>query len=78
MTHFEYAKVIGVRAIQLAANHQPQVELDGCYDPIKIAIKELQAGRVKLIIRRTLPDGSKEDWNVNEMVIPWFDTYPCE
>lgn len=78
MTHYEYARVLGVRALQLTTTHSPQVPLDGCYEPIKIAMKELQAGKVKLVIRRTLPDQSKDDWNVKDMIIPWFDTYPDE
>ena len=78
MTHYEYARVLGVRALQLTANHTPQVELNGCYDPLKIAINELREGKVKLVIRRTLPDGTKDDWNVKDMHIPWFDTYPDE
>jgi len=78
MTHYEYARVLGVRALQLFANHLPQVDIEGCYEPIKIAMKELKAGKVKLVIRRTLPDGTIDDWNVRDMVIPWFDTYPDE
>lgn len=78
MAHYEYARVLGVRALQLFANHSPQVDIEGCYDPIKIAMKELKAGKVKLVIRRTLPDGRLDDWNVRDMVIPWFDTYPDE
>ena len=35
------------------------------YDPILIAEKELIEGKIPFIIRRYLPDGTYEDWNVN-------------
>lgn len=31
-------------------------------DPLEIAMKELAARKIPLIVRRFLPDGSYEDW----------------
>ena len=31
-------------------------------DPLEIAMKELAAHKIPLIVRRFLPDGSYEDW----------------
>ena len=36
-------------------------------DAYQIAHAELRAGLLPLIIRRTLPDGSFEDWKINEL-----------
>jgi DNA-directed RNA polymerase I, II, and III subunit RPABC2 len=38
------------------------------YDPIAIAERELIEGKLPFIIRRYLPDGSFEDWNVNHLI----------
>jgi len=47
------------------------VELEGETDPLQIAMKELKAGKIPFIIRRYLPDGSFEDWALEELT-------PCE
>ena len=36
----------------------------------QIALKELRARKIPITIRRFLPDGSYEDWNVDELIIP--------
>jgi DNA-directed RNA polymerases I, II, and III subunit RPABC2 len=38
-------------------------------DPILIAEKELAERKIPFLIRRYLPDGSYEDWRVNELSI---------
>lgn len=45
------------------------VELEGETDPLLIAMKELKARKIPIIIRRYLPDGSYEDWGVDELII---------
>jgi DNA-directed RNA polymerase I, II, and III subunit RPABC2 len=55
------------------------VEHDKEIDPLKIATKELIAGKVPFIIRRRLPNGTFEDWAVNELIIDHVtlqDRYP--
>lgn len=39
-------------------------------DPLKIAMMELRARKIPIIIRRYLPDGSHEDWAIDELEIP--------
>jgi DNA-directed RNA polymerase I, II, and III subunit RPABC2 len=46
-----------------------QVELEGETDPLEIAYKELKAKKIPIIIRRYLPDGSWEDWGIDELII---------
>jgi len=47
------------------------VELEGETDPLEIAMKELRERKIPIIIRRYLPDGSAEDWSLDELVIEW-------
>jgi DNA-directed RNA polymerase I, II, and III subunit RPABC2 len=44
------------------------VPLDGESDPLQIAIKELAANKIPLVVRRFLPDGTFEDWLVSELL----------
>ena len=49
-------------------NAPVMVELEGETDPFQIALKELRERRIPLTIRRFLPDGSFEDWAVDELI----------
>lgn len=69
MTKYERARLLGTRALQIAMCAPIMVELEGETDPLKIAMKELKARKIPIIIRRYLPDNSFEDWNINELVI---------
>ncbi|KAI1239157.1 hypothetical protein IHE44_0012268 [Lamprotornis superbus] len=64
MTKYERARVLGTRALQIAMCAPVMVELEGETDPLLIAMKELKARKIPIIIRRYLPDGSYEDWEV--------------
>ena len=69
LTKYERARILGTRALQLSLNAPPMVELEGETDPLVIAQKELRERKVPLIIRRLLPDGSFEDWALDELII---------
>ncbi|KAL4232553.1 DNA-directed RNA polymerases I [Mactra antiquata] len=69
MTKYERARVLGTRALQIAMCAPVMVELEGETDPLRIAMKELKARKIPMIIRRYLPDGSFEDWGVDELII---------
>jgi len=36
---------------------------------LQIAMKELKAKKIPIIIRRYLPDGSYEDWGIDELIV---------
>jgi DNA-directed RNA polymerase I, II, and III subunit RPABC2 len=38
-------------------------------DPLLLAEKELREKKIPFIIRRYLPDGSYEDWKIDELII---------
>lgn len=69
LTKYERARVLGTRALQISMNAPVMVDLDGETDPLRIAEKELRERKIPIIIRRYLPDGSHEDWNVDELII---------
>ncbi|OQS04412.1 DNA-directed RNA polymerase I, II, and III subunit RPABC2 [Thraustotheca clavata] len=68
LTKYERARVLGTRALQISMNAPVMVDIEGETDPLKIAMKELAARKIPIIIRRYLPDGSYEDWSVDELI----------
>ncbi|KAL7675859.1 hypothetical protein ACOME3_002122 [Neoechinorhynchus agilis] len=70
MTTYERAKLLGTRATQISLNCPFMVELSGQTDPIQVALKELREGKIPLVIRRYLPNGSFEDWLPSELIVP--------
>lgn len=69
LTKYERARVLGTRALQISMNAPVMVDLDGETDPLRIAEKELRERKIPIIIRRYLPDGSHEDWGVDELIV---------
>ncbi|MDA9097454.1 DNA-directed RNA polymerase subunit K [bacterium] len=69
MTKYERARILGTRALQISMNAPVLVQLDGETDPLEIAGKELREKRIPFTIRRYLPDGSWEDWGVDELIV---------
>lgn len=69
MTKYERARVLGTRALQIAMCAPLMVEPDGETDPLQIAMRELKEKKIPMIIRRYLPDGSYEDWSIDELII---------
>mmetsp|Transcript_33688 Transcript_33688/g.77776 ORF Transcript_33688/g.77776 Transcript_33688/m.77776 type:complete len:163 (-) Transcript_33688:211-699(-) len=70
MTKYERARILGTRALQISMNAPVMVDINNETDPLQIALKELQYRKIPITIRRYLPDGSYEDWNVDELIIP--------
>lgn len=70
MTVFEKTKVIGLRAEQLQRGAKPYVEFHhNEFDPITIATRELEERKIPFMICRTLPNGEKEYWRIEDMMI---------
>jgi DNA-directed RNA polymerase I, II, and III subunit RPABC2 len=67
MTKYEKARILGTRALQISMNAPVMVDLNGETDPLQIAMKELREKKIPLMVRRFLPDGSFEDWAVDEV-----------
>ncbi|AET38514.1 DNA-directed RNA polymerase core subunit RPO26 Ecym_2818 [Eremothecium cymbalariae DBVPG len=69
MTKYERARILGTRALQISMNAPVFVDLEGETDPMRIAMKELAEKKIPLVVRRYLPDGSFEDWSVEELIL---------
>ena len=69
MTKYERARILGTRALQISMSAPVMVELQGETDPLTIAMKELRERKIPITVRRFLPDGSHEDWPVNELIV---------
>ena len=70
MTKYEKARVLGIRALQIARNAEARVQVKpGEDDSLDIAEKELKEGKTPFVIRRYLPDGTFEDWKLAELVL---------
>ena len=72
MTKFELARFLGVRIKQLSAMAPPLVDISKMKvkDPKLIALKELDEGKLPIIVGRTLPNGHREIIPVNQLIIP--------
>merc|ERR1712188_4953 len=73
MTKYERARVLGTRALQISMNAPVLVETKNLSDPLQIAMKELREKKIPFVIRRYLPDGSYEDWGIDELTIEDLD-----
>ena len=70
MTKFEYTRLLGIRAVQISMNAPVMIDINNMIDPIEIAKKEIKECKIPLIIKRKLPNGTFENWNVRDMIIP--------
>jgi DNA-directed RNA polymerase subunit K len=60
VTKYEIARVIGLRAEQLAKGAKPMVPVsESTRDVVQIATEEYQKGVIPICIIRRLPDGRK-------------------
>lgn len=70
LTKYERARVLGTRALQISMNAPVMVDVGTETDPLEIAYKELREKKIPFTVRRYLPDGSFEDWGLDELAIP--------
>jgi DNA-directed RNA polymerase subunit K/omega len=75
MSDYEYCALISARAVQLTSRFEgiaPKIKLESPkdYDPMYIAMREINEKLVDLVVRRHLPDNTTEDFMVKEMILP--------
>ncbi len=74
LTRFEYARILGARALQISMGAPVLVESDDPSkieglqrdeqeqgDPLLISEREIKKGLLPILVRRTLPDGRYQD-----------------
>lgn len=70
MTKFEKTRIIGQRAKQIETGSIPFIKVpDNIIDGYLIAELELQQRKLPFIIRRPIPNGTCEYWDVNDLEI---------
>ena len=67
LSKFERAKVLALRAEQIDRGTPALVEKLAGDGALATAEREFAAGRIPFIIRRYLPDGTFEDWKLDEL-----------
>jgi DNA-directed RNA polymerase I, II, and III subunit RPABC2 len=68
MTKFEKSRILGQRAKQIDSGARPFVKFDKTIiDGYLIALKELEEKKIPFIIKRPLPNGGFEYWNVSDL-----------
>lgn len=73
LTKYEKARVLGQRAKQIESGSKPFVRVpENVVDSYIIAELELQQKRIPFIIRRPLPNGGCEYWNLKDLEIIGF------
>lgn len=74
LSKYEKAKVLGVRAAQIAKNAPIYASIDPerlfTLNALDIAELELQQKTIPFLIRRFLPDGQFEEWRISELIQP--------
>jgi DNA-directed RNA polymerase I, II, and III subunit RPABC2 len=70
LTKYEKAKIIGIRAQQINSGAEPFIAVDtNMIDGLTIAHEELMKHKIPFIIRRPMPNGASEYWNINDLEI---------
>ena len=69
ITKYEKARILGIRAQQLATGSIPLVPVRGMTSTIQIAEEEYLQKKIPFIIKRVLPDNVIEYWTMDELMI---------
>lgn len=70
LTNYERTKIISFRASQISNGTKPYILVpDGVTDSYQIAKLELEAKRLPYIVKRPLPDGTFEAWQLADLLL---------
>ena len=70
LTRYERAKILGIRASQINSGAEPFIDIPAnIIDGITIARMELEKKAIPFIIRRNIPNGKTEYWNIEDLEI---------
>jgi DNA-directed RNA polymerase I, II, and III subunit RPABC2 len=69
ITKYEKVRLLGQRASQLSNGAPPTVDITGMRDPLKIAEKEFNCGKIPLKIIRTMPNGDIMEISLTKRVL---------
>lgn len=69
LSRYERAKIIGLRMEQLAREAISLVDTHDCKTVREIAMKELKEKRIPFMLARTLANGKKEYWKIEDLIV---------
>ena len=69
LTKYEYTRVLGIRTKQINSGAKSFIDANDIIDGSIIALKELMQRKIPFIIRRPLPTGGSEYWNLKDLEI---------
>lgn len=69
LSKYEKTKLIGLRVTQINKGSEPYVTSKSILDPSLIAERELKEKKIPFIIKRPLPNGKYEFWNVKDLEV---------
>lgn len=69
LSKYEKTKLIGLRVTQINKGSEPYVTSKSILDPPLIAERELKEKKIPFIIKRPLPNGKYEFWNVKDLEV---------
>ena len=70
ITRYEKARILGERAKQINAGAKTFVELEpNVIDGYVIALKEFEAKKIPLIVKRPMPNGGVEYWRFEDLEV---------
>ena len=70
LSKYERVKILGCRAEQLQRGAIPNVSIDeNNFVPLEVAKRELAERKIPFMVVRKLPNGSKEYWRLDDMII---------
>ena len=70
LTKYEYTKVLGMRAQQIALGAEPLIEVtEDLNDVVLIAKEELRQRKTPMIIQRTVGLGKFEYWKIEDLAV---------
>nr|UXY87816.1 DNA-directed RNA polymerase I, II, and III 15kDa polypeptide [Cryptomonas curvata] len=69
LTKFEKARILGARSLQISMGAPLMINNNFETDALELAAKELKERKIPITIRRYLPSGKYEDWQIDELII---------
>lgn len=69
MSKYEKTKVIGLRLEQLARGATSTVDTSDLFNIRDICLRELDERKIPFIVMRTMPNGNKEFWRLQDLII---------
>ncbi len=67
LSKYEKTAILGTRTEQLARGAEPYVPIKLPFDPREVAMEEIRQKKLPFKIARSMPDGTREVWTLDEL-----------